>query len=63
MRLAVSALEPQVEKEQTRMTGPISREVREIIAGELDMPVAKLSDSASFREDLGAGFPDDHRIE
>jgi acyl carrier protein len=45
------------------MTGPISREVREIIAGELDMPVAKLSDSASFREDLGAGFPDDHRIE
>lgn len=32
------------------MTGPISGEVSEIIAGESDMPVAKLSDSASCRE-------------
>jgi len=37
------------------MTDPIPREVREIIERELNMPLAKLSDSASCREARGEG--------
>lgn len=36
------------------MTDPLTKQVKEIIARELDVPVSKLSDHASFQEDLGA---------
>jgi acyl carrier protein len=36
------------------MTDPITKQVKEIIARELDVPTSRLTDSASFIEDLGA---------
>ena len=36
------------------MTDPLTKQVKEIIARELDVPVSKLLDHASFEKDLGA---------
>jgi len=36
------------------MTDLLTKQVKEIIARELGVPVSKLSDHASFQEDLGA---------
>ena len=36
------------------MTDLLTKQVKEIIAKELDVPMSKLTDSASFQEDLGA---------
>jgi acyl carrier protein len=36
------------------MTDLLTKQVKEIIAKELNVPMSKLTDSASFQEDLGA---------
>jgi acyl carrier protein len=36
------------------MSDLLTKQVKEIIANELNVPMSKLTDSASFQEDLGA---------